>query len=169
MQTQLYWIEGPWPGRLAIMPRPRGGDWLEDEVQSWRKSGVDVVVSLLMPEEQTELNLVDEIDLCTANGIEFVSFPVVDRSVPSSVKAFSNLITHLAQQLANGMDVAVHCRQGIGRAALVAIGLLVWSGVELTTAIGRVGLARGCSVPETPEQRAWIADFAKSFMTGLPR
>ena len=24
----------------------------------------------------------------------------------------------------------------------------------------RVGAARGCSVPETPEQRRWIADFA---------
>jgi hypothetical protein len=43
MRTELYWIERPWRGRLAIMPRPRGGDWLDDEIQSWRRSGVDVV------------------------------------------------------------------------------------------------------------------------------
>src|SRR5438876_7533933 len=73
MRTELYWIEGPWRGRLAIMPRPRGGDWLEDEIQSWRQSGVDVLVSLLTREEQTELNLGDEESLCRANSIEFVS------------------------------------------------------------------------------------------------
>src|ERR1043165_4672352 len=81
MEAELFWIEGPWRGRLAIMPRPRGGDWLGEEIQSWRRSGVDVVVSLLTPEEQTELNLHDEESLCRANGIEFVSFPIVDRSV----------------------------------------------------------------------------------------
>jgi hypothetical protein len=48
MRTELYWVEGPWSGRLAIMPRPRGGDWLEEEIQSWRRSGIDVVVSLLI-------------------------------------------------------------------------------------------------------------------------
>jgi hypothetical protein len=66
------------------MPRPCGGDWLEDEIQSWRQAGVDVVVSLLTREEQTELNLADEEALCRANGIEFGSFPIVDRGVPSS-------------------------------------------------------------------------------------
>src|SRR5256885_568555 len=79
MRTELTWIEGPWPGRLAIMPRPRGGDWLEDEIQSWRQSGVDVIISLLTREEQTELSLADEEELCRANGMEFVSFPIVDR------------------------------------------------------------------------------------------
>src|SRR5438445_5914218 len=51
MRTELFWIKGPWPGRLAIMPRPRDGDWLENEIQSWRRSGVDVVFSLLMADE----------------------------------------------------------------------------------------------------------------------
>jgi protein-tyrosine phosphatase len=166
MRTELYSIAGPWPGRLAIMPRPRGGDWLEDEIQSWRRSGVDVVVSLLTRGEQAELNLVNEESLCRANGIEFVSFPIVDRSVPSSAEAFSEQALALGQQLANGKNVAVHCRQGIGRAALVAISLLILSGLEPADAIERVGTARGCAVPETPEQRRWIVDFAKSLGVG---
>jgi protein-tyrosine phosphatase len=166
MRTELYWIDGPWHGRLAIMPRPRGGDWLEEEIQSWRRSGVDVVVSLLTHEEQTELNLLDEAALCRANGIEFVSFPIVDRGIPSSFEAFLEQVTKLAEQLANGKNIAVHCRQGIGRAALVAICLLTLSGMEPMATMERVGAARGCSVPETPEQRRWITDFAKSLVTG---
>jgi hypothetical protein len=34
MRAELYWIEGPWPSQLAILPRPRGGEWLEDEIRS---------------------------------------------------------------------------------------------------------------------------------------
>jgi protein-tyrosine phosphatase len=164
MRTELYWIEGTWRGRLAITPRPRGGDWLEDEIQSWRQSGVDVVVSLLTRDEQMELNLSDEEAVCRASGIDFVSFPIVDRSVPTSSEAFSEQVVKLGEQLASGKNVAVHCRQGIGRAALVAICVLILSGLEPAVAIERVGAARGCSVPETPEQRRWIEEFAKSHM-----
>jgi len=169
MRTELYWIAGPWPGRLAIMARPRGGDWLEDEIQSWRRSGVDVVVSLLTSDEQTELDLAGEEALCRANGIEYFSFPIVDRSVPSSSETFSEQLAKLAEQLANGKTIAVHCRQGIGRAALVAIGLLTLSGMGPATAIEQVGAARGYPVPETPEQRRWLTDFAKSFATGISK
>jgi len=169
MRTELYWIEGPWRGRLAIMPRPRGGEWLEDEIQSWRRSGVDVVVSLLTREEQTELDLRDEEPLCRANSIEYVSIPMVDRGVPSSAEAFFERVSKLAEQLANGQNIAVHCRQGIGRSALIAIGLLTVSGMESAAGIERVSAARGCVVPETPEQRRWIMDFAKSLVTEIPK
>ena len=166
MRTELYWIEGPWRGRLAIMPRPRGGDWLEDEIRSWRRSSVDGVVSLLTREEQAELNLPDEEALCRANNIAFVSFPIVDRSVPLSAEALSELVIKLAERLAEGQNIAVHCRQGVGRAALVAICVLIWSGLESSAAMERVGAARGCAVPETPEQRRWIGDFANSLVIG---
>ncbi len=169
MRTELYGIEGVWPGRLAIMPRPRGGDWLEDEIQGWRRSTVDVVVSLLTPEQQSELGLDNEEKLCCANGIAFVSFSIVDRSIPSSFEAFSELMAKLAEQLTEGENVAVHCRQGIGRAALVAICLLTLAGVEPAAAIERVGAARGCSVPETEAQRQWIADIAKRMSRGLSK
>jgi protein-tyrosine phosphatase len=169
VRTDLFWIDGPRHGRLAIMPRPRGGDWLEEEIQAWRRSGIDVVVSLLTPDEIAELNLVDEERLCRANGIEFLSFPITDRAVPASMETFSDLSTALAGRLADGRTIAVHCRQGIGRAGLVAVGLLIAFGMDQGAAIGRVGASRGCSVPETPDQRRWITDYAKSLVAPLTK
>ena len=164
MRAELYWIDGPWPGRLAVMPRPRGGDWLGDEIQGWRRAGVEVIVSLLTPEEEAELELTAEDDLCRAAGMEYATLPITDRGAPESTSAFAELVSVVAGQLAAGKTVAVHCRQGIGRAALVAIGALVWSGVELATATQRVTTARGRPVPETTDQVRWLTSFA----AGLP-
>ncbi len=162
MNTELYWIEGAWPGRLAVMSRPRGGDWLEDEVRAWRRSGVAVVLSLLTGDETAELDLTDEDEHCRANGIHFHSFPITDRGVPASQAAVSETVACLARYLADGTDVAVHCRQGIGRSALVAACLLIRLGHDADAAVARVSAARGCPVPETAEQRQWIADFART-------
>lgn len=76
-----------------------------------------VVVSLLEPEEEAQLNLAGERDAAERNGIHFVSFPVVDRGVPSSIEATLSLLRSITNALKNGKNVAVHCRQGIGLVA----------------------------------------------------
>src|SRR5438309_6783060 len=101
MKTELYWIEGPWPGRLAIMPRPRGGDWLEDEILSWRRAGLNVVVSALTPEEVAELDLAAQAELSRASGIEHLGFAIADRGVPDSAKAAAELVRRLEGRLAS--------------------------------------------------------------------
>lgn len=161
MKTELYWIPGSWPSRLAIMPRPRGGDWLEDEVRAWRDAGVGVLVSLLEAEEVADLDLSAEGELARANGIEFVSFPIVDRSVPAARDSAYELVASLATRITTGQNVAIHCRQGIGRAALVAIALMVRLGASTEDAIARVSAARGRAVPETSEQRECLIEFAR--------
>jgi protein-tyrosine phosphatase len=160
MFTELFWIEGPWPGRLAISPRPRGGDWLEEEMKAWRQAGVDAVVSLLTPEEAADLSLEQERSHSEANGIEFYSLPIADRSVPASDRDAAQLIGKLDAALSHGKKVAIHCRQGIGRSALIAAGLLIEQGLSPEEAIQRVSRARHAPTPETPEQRAWIDSFA---------
>ena len=157
---EAYWIPGPWPGRLAILPRPRGGDWLADDVRFWRQSGLDIVVSLLTSEEAKEFALAQEEESCRANGIEFLAFPVVDRGVPSSPAAALDLVRQLDTALTEGKNVGIHCRQGIGRSALIAACLLVLSGMDSESAFGRLSAARGYSVPETTEQREWVTQFA---------
>jgi protein-tyrosine phosphatase len=161
MRTELYWIEGTWPGRLAIAPRPRGGDWLEDEVRSWRQAGLNVIVSLLTEDEIADLDLTQEAELSKAEGLQFLAFPIVDRSVPSSRSAAVDFVRTLEQALAKGKNLVIHCRQGIGRSALIAACLLILSGADAETAFQRVSAARGVSVPETSEQRQWVMEFAR--------
>ena len=168
MKVEPFWVPGPWAGRLAIVPRPRGGDWLEDEVRAWRAAGIDVVVSLLTSDEAGDLGLNEERAEAEGQGIRFESFPVPDRGVPSSRAGFAELLAGLGRQLDAGRTVAVHCRQGIGRSALVAIGLLVWSGVDPAQAVGTVAAARGRPVPETPDQLRWVHELAKARPAAAP-
>ena len=169
MKTQLWWIDGPWQGRLAIAARPRGGDWLSDELLGFRRVGVDIIVSLLAEEEVAEFGLSMQAALCSTHGLKFVWFPIADRSVPASRGAALDLVRELDKALAAGKRIAIHCRQGIGRSGLLAACLLCAAGIDPDAAIQRVSAARGCPVPETPEQRKWASDFAAELASSLPR
>ena len=160
MKPDVYWINGPWPGRLAILARPRGADWLEDEVAGWKDAGVDVVVSLLTRGEDSELGLVDERKLVQQHGLTFISFPIADYSVPTSTTELRQLVSTLEQTLQRGTSVGIHCRQGIGRSSVVAACVLVTSGESPSTAFQNISNARGRPVPDTSEQRNWVTTFA---------
>ena len=162
MNPKLYWIAISSPGRLAISARPRGGDWLEDEIEGWRKQGIDVVVSLLSPSENEELDLKDEASFSKAKGIRFVSFPIEDRGIPPPSAKLERLVTQLGSEIQQGKNVAVHCRQGIGRSSLVAAALLNSAGEDIEQALKTISKARGLEVPETAEQRTWLDQFAKA-------
>ena len=153
----LYWIRGYTEGHLAIMPAPQPGD-LERSVLLWREEGVDIVVSLL---EQAELpGLVEaESGLCDEIGLEFLWFPIKDGSVPPSIDAFNTLIVTLGDAVAIGKSVAIHCRAGIGRSAMVAAGVLNYLHVDTGAALDMVAEARKFEVPQTEEQRQWILGY----------
>ena len=160
MRTHLFPVPGPWNGRLAIMARPRGGDWLEDEARSWRRDGIDMVVSLLEEEEETQLSLLEEGNAARSSDVQFISFPIPDRGVPASTQAALTLVTDIERALEAGRNVAIHCRQSIGRAGLIAAAVLVASGVDPDQALETLSSARGAIVPETPEQREWVRRLA---------
>src|SRR5205823_2100312 len=131
---------------------------------SWRRAGVDVVVSALTEEEVAELDLTREAEWCAANGVELVTFPIADREVPGEGKAAAALVRRLERLLRAGMRVAIHCRQGVGRAALLAACLLAAAGVGPDVGFERIEAARGRPVPDTPEQRAWVVRFARDLL-----
>jgi protein-tyrosine phosphatase len=138
------------------LARPRGGDWLDDEVRNWAELGLDAVVSLLTEDETTEFGLVKEEEFCRSHEIQFLSLPIPDRGVPRSREDVLRLVGTLEGKLADGKTVGVHCRQGIGRSGLLAACLLVSAGLSPETAFERLTQARGCPVPETSAQRLWV-------------
>jgi protein-tyrosine phosphatase len=160
MKAQLTAIDGPWPGKLVVLPRPRGGDWLEDEIASWRSAGVGTVVSLLEKSEENELDLAAEAQLVQRQGMQFLSFPIPDYSVPRSRADTADFIGRLSDILSRGSDVIIHCRGGLGRAPLMAASLLATVGVPPDVAFQRISDVRHGKVPETAEQRQWVVDFS---------
>lgn len=172
MRAEVYWIPGPWPGRLGIVPRPRGGDWLADEVRAWRASGLDVITSLLTPDEAAELELQDEAVRSRQAGLEFQAFPIPDYGVPPSRAGMADLVSRLEKALESGKNVGIHCRQGIGRSSIVAASLLVAAGEDANEAFLRIERARGRPVPDTAEQREWVVEMAPETSpakVGFPR
>ena len=160
MSTKLHWVEGPWPGKLALAARPRGGDWLKDEIAAWRGTGIDAVVSLLTPEEELDLDLHREAQVVKARGMKFVSFAIPDRQVPNSETEMTAVLERIDAELSAGKNVVLHCRQGIGRTGLVGACLLVTRGLSPERAVKTLSVARGNPVPETEEQRHWIDHYA---------
>ena len=158
MTPETYWIPVN-VGRLAIMARPRAGDWLQDEIDGWQTLGIDTVVSLLEPAEVCELQLGEEEGCCKDRGIEFVSFPIRDRDVPKSISATVELVTELATKVRDGSSIAIHCRAGIGRSALVAACVMSELGVNPADTFAMISRSRGVAVPDTAEQEEWLAAF----------
>jgi protein-tyrosine phosphatase len=164
MASGPWWIDTGHAGRLAILPRPRGGDWVEDDARAWARAGLEAVVSLLEPDEATDLGLADEETAAEQAGVRLTSLPVPDRGVPDSRSAVARLATTLAESIVAGKGIGVHCRQGVGRSAVLAACILIALGLDPVAALSRVAAARGLAVPETQEQRQWVMDFARSLV-----
>ena len=160
----MYKIPTPTNGELFILARPRGNDWLDVDVASWRQQHIDTVVSLLANGEIKDLELEQEEEKSLTNGIQFVSFEIEDRGVPRSRENFQIATEELTEQLKSGKKIGIHCRQGIGRSGMLAIGILSQLGESIPNAIQTVSQSRGRTVPETQEQKRWLLqNDAESF------
>lgn len=157
----IYWIDNDGAGRLAILARPQGGDALEGEVQGWRDAGIDVVVSMLTDSDNSYLGLSAEAELCRSNGLQFVSFPIVDFGVPDSLEITLQLVRDFSDLLQSGKSIGFHCHGCIGRAPLIASCVLMFSGKSAETAFELVSLARGYPIPEARAQFEWGKNFAR--------
>jgi protein-tyrosine phosphatase len=155
----LYWINHHGV-RLAILARPRGHDWLPDDLRRLRRAGVDVIVSALTSPEVKELGLEGEAEEYAQSGLRFVSFPIADRPAPTSPTSFTALVDRLAEYSKNGKAIAIHCRAGIGRSSMIAACVLVKNGLSPDAAFQTIEEARGCPVPDTHEQRQWVELWA---------
>ena len=156
----IHWVKDIAPLRLALMPKPRGGEDLKDEIRAWRSAGLDTVVSLLESHEVRQLELRMEANFCAQHGIAFRSYPITDRGTPSSKRQTHEFIDQLHGSLLAGKAVAIHCRAGIGRTGLVAGCLLHLIGVPRSDVFHMLSRARDVAVPDTVEQIKWVEAFA---------
>jgi len=168
MVTSVYWIATNTPGKIGVMPRPRGGEQLDDETRFLNIASVHTLVSLLTESESFELELDLEAEECARHEIEFVHFPIRDRQVPALDYATLSFLKTLVDQLSQCRNVVVHCRMGIGRSALIAAAVLVLNGAKPDETFSAISKARGCPVPDTEEQRRWISTFAQTHQNIQP-
>jgi protein-tyrosine phosphatase len=152
MKAIPYWITS----QLAIVPRPRGDDWLDDEMAALREACIDVVVSTLEQHEAEVLGLDREREAAEKAGLGFVHFPIPDRGVPQKRAEFEEFLERLEALLSDGKKVGVHCRACIGRSSVTAASLLMRSGALPDEVWLKITKARGVVVPDTYEQREWV-------------
>jgi protein-tyrosine phosphatase len=158
MGPRFYEVELIGSGFLAVMAKPVAGDWVDDEFSGLAAAGIRKVVSLLESSESYEVGLADESSLCRKHDMEFVSYPIPDRGLPSSVIGFAQFTRTLYREIAGGKSTVVHCRAGIGRTGVVAAAVLLHAAFTPEDAFARISKVRGVKVPDTDEQYQWVVD-----------
>ena len=156
---EIFWVEGDPAIKLAIVLMPRGDECLKDDLNNFKRGGVDTLVSLLEPEEAIWLGLADERPLAEEAGLTFLSYPIRDVHVPDSVHSFRAFVAGLAERLRTGERIGMHCRGSIGRAPTTAACTLIHLGWKAQDALDAIQAARGYPIPDTEEQRRWILRF----------
>ena len=144
---EIFWIIGDPPAPLAIVLRPRGGEWLEEELLRLKEGGIEILVSLLEADEAAMLDLAEEAGLARQAGMTFLSYPIPDTRIPPDPAAFRRLVQGLANLLRAGKWVGVHCRGSIGRSTVTAACTLIELGWAPHAALMAIAEARGCMVP----------------------
>ena len=138
------------------MARPRGDDWLADEVANLKKQNVGLLVSLLENNEIGELGLRQQETICKSRAIEFINFPIADRDIPKISDKTDWLVDYLTGKLQDGTSVVIHCRMGIGRSSIIAASILLRAGLKADKIIDNISKIRGLRVPDTDQQLQWL-------------
>ena len=160
MYTKIYWIEKFDNGAaVGIMPRPRGNDWLEDEIRRFELNSVNAIVSLLESHEIAELGLKDEETLCQIYNMNFINYPIPDRGLPKDQLSARRLIDELRSRLDQGQRIVIHCRMGIGRSSMIAAAVLIKDKVKADEILDKISQTRELKVPDTEGQIEWLKRF----------
>jgi len=163
MISEIYWINDKSVGekKIGTMARPRGNDWLDDEIKWLKIREVDCLVSLLEKSEEWELGLNEEENICKKWEIEFINFPIKDVTTPKNENEFIQLAKDLANRIKENKKVVIHCRMGIGRASILTAAILIHLGYDGKDVFELIGKYRKLEVPDTMEQRDWILSIGE--------
>lgn len=156
-----YWIAEINGCQVGISPCPAGQDQLKAELSSLLFSGKTILISALPEREVGMLGLQDEEALCAQMGIRFINLPITDTSIPGSGK-FTRFIDELYALTYPTDRMVIHCRAGIGRSSLIALGLMIKHGFPLAESIRHASKIRGFEVPQSRSQSNLLSWYAQS-------
>lgn len=157
MVTKIHWIHRfDNAASLGIMARPRGDDWLDEEIVNRKKQKVGLLISLLEKNEIFELGLRQQEMLCKKYGIDYIHFPIADRDTPKTGDKVDWLINEIITKITAGHSAVVHCRMGIGRSSIIAGSVLLKAGLKADSIIENICKVRGLKVPDTDKQLNWL-------------
>jgi protein-tyrosine phosphatase len=106
------------PGRIFRSPLPYGDfDPTQQVIHLYKKEGVHVVVMLVSSEEAKAKTGRDLVRLYKEAGLDVITIPIPDFSVPA-LEPFWRALKLTQAQARAGQNVAVHCNAGIGRTGL---------------------------------------------------
>ena len=162
MKPDIYKVELIGSGSLSVMAKPVSGEWIEDEFSNISSMGINRIVSLLEAHEAYELGLDSEKQLSEKYNMEFISYPIVDRGLPSSINEFLQFTNSLYHEVVLGLNIVIHCRAGIGRTGVVAAGILLHHGFDPKDAFDLISKQRRVEVPDTQAQIDWLIKAYKA-------
>ena len=116
---------------------------------------LDVLVCLLEDHELPMLEIPELVARAEARGLEVLRHRIPDGSIPADEGAFMALASDVLARLADGRNVVVHCRGGLGRTGVLAATCLVAMGLHQEQAIGAVRAARERTI-ETERQEHFV-------------
>ena len=130
-----------------------GGFLVPSDVAELGRLGVRAVVN-------ATTELVEPVVTLRAAGIDYLQIPCWDMKPPSPEDT-DRALTFLAEQIAAGHRVYVHCASGVGRSvALVVCYLALHKGMSVEEAIAWIGARRRVAMREG--QRQFVASYVAS-------
>jgi ADP-ribosyl-[dinitrogen reductase] hydrolase len=121
---------------------------------------VDTVVLLVEDHELERLRVPDIADEMAAHGIDLVRHPIPDLGFPADRGAFRGTLDDIRARLANGENVVVVCRGGLGRTGTVVGCLLRDGGLDGDAAIALTRASRHGAI-ETVEQERFVGSWGE--------
>jgi protein-tyrosine phosphatase len=159
------------PGKVGITIAPgkhsasrySGGHWERDLDKDLRELAAEahVLVCLLEKQDLARLKIPNLVERAAAHGLEVISFPIRDVSVPPEHSSVHQLVTALRDRTLAGKNVVLHCEGGLGRSGVIAGCYLAVLGLKAAGILDILAKTRGSNCPETEEQRQFIRDFAR--------
>lgn len=138
-----------YPGSVA----PEWRRDLEADLRALREQGVDVLVSLMEPDEMAAMGIGSLPRRTGENGMEWIGFPIEDMGVPASRDDYRELVREVCDRLRAGRVVVVHCLGGLGRSGTLAASVLAELGMTADDAIAEVRNARPGAIQTTAQER----------------